>query len=85
MIHISDIHLMSFRCRDYSYPAVLFCCFTRGKAIWMRFDRQDSWQEIALPKRREIARQLIENGLSKNQAAMTIYQRSYGGNLVEKF
>lgn len=59
----------------------------QGKAIWMKYDKQDSWQEIELPKRREMAKQLIDNGAvdSKNQAAILVYGRNYGGDLVSKF
>lgn len=57
----------------------------QNKAIWKRFDRQDTWVEIELPKRRDLAKQLCEGGMSKNQAALAIYQRSYGGDIAGKF
>lgn len=40
--------------------------------------------EIELPKRRELAK-LIADDTSKNQAAIAVYGRNYGGNLVGKF
>lgn len=40
--------------------------------------------EIELPKRRELAK-LIADDTSKNKAAIAIYGRNYGGDLVSKF
>ena len=57
----------------------------QGKAIWQQYNKVSSQVEILLPQRRDMARQLITSGASKNQAARVVYGRGYGGDLVGKF
>lgn len=56
-----------------------------GKAIWQKYDDKKSQIEITLPKRRELARQMVGSGKSRNKAAWAVYGRGYGGDLAGKF
>lgn len=56
-----------------------------GKAVWKKYDNKEGHIEIQLPKRRDLARQMVETGISRNKAAMAVYGQRYAGHLTGKF